>query len=229
MVELGSIRIRMAGVTTSEGFEWKMKDSDFYNQITIGYKDQYSTKSIKVFPNGSVQIAGCADLFDCSRVIRQLSVVFKQVLDLDNIISSDSYRVVMINTNFSINHNVNLIKIADHFARFGVFNVTFEPDRYSAVKIKFKPADDMKEVTTSIFSTGKIIVTGAETLKEIAFAYNIINQHLNSEPGLKVSKTAVTDTFDIVMGYKFTDWVQTLQDKNFKPWTFTRTNPPILF
>ena len=33
-------------------------------------------------------------------------------------------------------------------------------------------------IGTSIFSTGKIIITGAETLKEIVFAYHIINQYL---------------------------------------------------
>ena len=226
--KLGSIKIKIKG-GKGEGFEWKLKPTTFYNQITLGYIDQYSTKSIKVFPNGSIQVAGCSDLFDCMRIIGQLSFLFKELLGMEKPVPIESYRVVMINTNFSLNYNVNLMKIAEHFSRHGIFNVSFEPDRYSAVKVKFKPASDMKEVTVSIFSTGKIIVTGAETLKEIVYAYNIINHHINSKPGLKVSKTTETDVFETFLGYKFVDWIPILKDKGFKAWTFNRTNESILF
>jgi TATA-box binding protein (TBP) (component of TFIID and TFIIIB) len=226
--KLGSVGIRIKG-HEGDGFEWKLKPTTFYNQITLGYVDQYSTKSIKVFPNGSIQVAGCSDLFDCMRIIGQLSFLFKELLDMETPVPIDSYRVVMINTNFSLNYNVNLMKIAEHFSSNGIFNVSFEPDRYSAVKVKFKPASDMKEVTVSIFSTGKIIVTGAETLKEIVYAYNIINHHINSKPGLKVSKTTETDVFETFMGYKFVDWIPVLVKKGFKPWMFTRVNESIKF
>ena len=226
--KLGSIKIRIKD-GKGDGFEWKLKPTTFYNQITLGYIDQYSTKSIKVFPNGSIQVAGCSDLFDCMRIIGQLSFLLKELLEMETPVPVDSYRIVMINTNFSLNYNVNLMKIADHFSQNGIFNVSFEPDRYSAVKIKFKPASDMKEVTVSVFSTGKIIVTGAETLKEIVYAYNIINHHINSKPGLKVSKTTETDVFETFMGYKFVDWVPVLTKKGFKPWMFTRVNESIKF
>jgi TATA-box binding protein (TBP) (component of TFIID and TFIIIB) len=109
-------------------------------------------------------------------------------------------------------------------------SVTFDPDRYSAVKIKFKPAADMKQVTTSIFSTGKIIVTGAETLKEIAFAYNIINHHINMHKDVvKVSKTAVTDVFETMYGYKVEECIKHLEKEGYSPWHFTRVNAPINF
>ncbi len=226
--KLGSIKIKMKN-GKSEGFEWKLKPTTFYNQITLGYVDQYSTKSIKVFPNGSIQVAGCSDLFDCMRIISQLAFLFKELLGKDVAVPIDSYRVVMINTNFSLNYNINLMRVAEHFSKHGIFNVSFEPDKYSAVKIKFKPASDMKEVTVSVFSTGKIIVTGAETLKEIVYSYNIINRHINSKPGLKVSKTTETDVFETFLGYKFVDWVPVLEKKGFEPWLFNRTNESILF
>lgn len=226
--KLGTVNLKMAN-SKSDGFEWKLKPTTFYNQITLGYTDQYSTKSIKVFPNGSIQVAGCSDLFDCMRIINQLSFLFKELLGDTVIVPIESYRIVMINTNFSLNYNVNLMKITEHFLANKLFNVSFEPDRYSAVKIKFKPAQDMKEVTASIFSTGKIIVTGAETLKEIVYAYNLINHHMNSGKGLKVSKTVETDVFETFMGYKFVDWIPLLEKKNFKSWTFTRTNTAINF
>jgi len=227
MEKKGSIRVKPKD-SDFEGFEWKLKPTTFYNQITLGYTDQYSTKSIKVFPNGSIQVAGCSDLFDCIRIIGQLTAIFKELLDDDGV-PMESYRVVMINTNFSLNYNVNLMKVAEHFSQVGIFKVSFNPDRYSAVMIKFKPAADMKEVTTSIFSTGKIIITGAETLREIVYAYNVVNQYIYKVPGIRVSDTATKDTLNTFMGYKFEDLIPILKTNGHKPWIYTRDNPPINF
>ena len=136
-------------------FEWVLNPTSFYNQVTIGYTDAYSTKSVKVFPNGSIQVAGCSDLYDCRRVIKQLTFLIKTVLDLDEL-QTEGIRVVMINTNFSLNYSINLVETARLFGADPSFlSVTFDPDRYSAVKIKFVPAVGMKQVTVSMFSTGK--------------------------------------------------------------------------
>ena len=231
LTELGPIFIKTSSSTSFKGFEWKYKPSTkFYNQITLGYTDNYSTKSIKVFPNGSIQVAGCNGLFDCSLVIKQLIFILKNVLDIKTDIPSTSFRVVMINTNFSLNYNINLIALFRHFSSESLFNVTFDPDRYSAVKIKFKPASDMKQVTVSIFSTGKIIVTGAQTLKEIAYAYNIINRHIISGADkIKVSPTEIKEVFNIFMGYPMEDLVSHLKKIGFKPWLTNDTNYQINF
>lgn len=226
---VGSYRMRRQGMDV-DGFEWKLKPTTFYNQVTLTYHDTYSTKSVKVFPNGSIQVAGCCDLFDCKRIITQLVQIFKNFLGLDIKVSSDAFRVVMINSNFSLNYNVNLMKVADWFEAYSdIFKVSFEPDRYSAVKIKFKPAHDMKEITCSIFSTGKIIITGAETLKEIAFAYNIIINHINERPDIRVSRTEETDVFDIYLGYKCDPFVEKLKERGFESWIQTITNRRINF
>ena len=226
---IGSYKMRRVG-TNTEGFEWKLKPTTFYNQVTLTYHDTYSTKSVKVFPNGSIQVAGCCDLFDCKRIITQLVQIFKNFLGLEINLPENSFRVVMINSNFSLNYNINLMKVADWFEEYNdIFKVSFEPDRYSAVKIKFKPAHDMKEITCSIFSTGKIIITGAETLKEIAFAYNIINQHINENPQIRVSHTEETDVFDVYLGYKCEPFIEKLREKGFESWMKTITNRQINF
>src|SRR6056300_93408 len=226
---IGSYKMRRQGSKT-DGFEWKLKPTTFYNQVTLTYHDTYSTKSVKVFPNGSIQVAGCCDLFDCKRIITQLVHIFKTFLDLKIEVPLDSFRVVMINSNFSLNYNINLMKVADWFESYDdIFKVSFEPDRYSAVKIKFKPAHDMKEITTSIFSTGKIIITGAETLKEIAFAYNIINQHINENPQIRVSRTEEKDVFDVFLGHKCEPMIEHLREKGFQSWIQTITNRQINF
>lgn len=209
--EQGSFRVRHKGALYS-GHEWKMKETTFYNQVTIGYRDSYTTKSIKVFPNGSFQVAGCADMYDCVRVTRSLSHLLSQILGREDI-KTAPFHVVMINTNFALNHQVNLMEIFDQLSSKPKYDVSFDPDRYSAVKIKFSPRPGMKQVTASVFSTGKVIVTGAETLREIAFAY----ETLNGELGIEGPKNN-DDESAIVMGATFQKWVKTLTTRGVKPW-----------
>jgi hypothetical protein len=209
--KLGSITIRQKG-SRFRGFDWKMKDTAFYNQVTIGYQDAYSNKSIKIFPNGSIQVAGCSDLFDCRRILRQLSFILKEVLGDEANVPVDEVSVKMINTNFSLNASVNLNKVIGAFGEVqGRFQVTFDPDRYSAVKVKFVPAPGMKQVTASIFSTGRIIVTGAQTLDEIAESYRIINETITRE--CIVKPVDEPESFATVMGATFEEWTKVLKNK----------------
>ena len=216
----GTVKLRMKNSKNESGFKWTVKPTTFYNQVTLMYSDDYSTKSIKVFPNGSLQVAGCSDLFDCKRIITELSYLFKIFLDLDSIAPIDSFRVVMINSNYSLNYNINLIECVRQFENYGdIFKVSFEPDRYSAVKIKFKPSEEMKE----------IIITGAETLKEIVYAYNIVNDSINDRPSIRVSKTTETELFDTFIGYSIEPLISKLRQRNFKSWLLTENNRKINF
>jgi len=215
--KLETVTVRRKG-SKFGGFEWRMADTAFYNQVTIGYRDAYSRKSIKIFPNGSIQVAGCSDLLDCRRILRQLSFILKVVLGSEHDIPVDKVDVKMINTNFSLNSSVNLNKIIVALGSsvklpYGKFKVTYDPDRYSAVKVKFVPGEGMKQVTASIFSTGKIIVTGAQTLTEIAQAYSILNQNLR-DPAIYVKTVSTPETFDTILGAKFDEWVAVLERTN---------------
>lgn len=212
-------------------FQWFIKNTTFYNQITLVYKDRYSTKSVKIFPNGSIQVAGCRDLFDCRRIIAQLKQIFSTYLDMRDMIQDEDFRVVMINSNYSLNYNLNLMMVARHFQNHGnTFSVSFQPDKYSAVKIKFKPAENMKKITTSIFSTGKIIITGAETLKEVAYGFNVICRHIDRCDGnIRVSQSEVKDVFDTYLGYRCDALVNTLHTMGFKSWLQTAKNNRINF
>lgn len=209
--KLGSVTLRPVG-SNSRGFEWSMKDTAFYNQVTIWYADQYSRKSVKIFPNGSIQVAGCSDLFDCKRVLAQLAFIMKVVMDLEEPVPTDPPAVKMINTNFSLNASINLNKIFQSLSSKPMFKVAFNPDRYSAVKVKFTPIKGMKQVTASIFSTGRIIVTGAQSLVEIAGAYEILNNVI--EPSFFVKKVSEPEMFEVVTGARFGEWVRVLANKN---------------
>ena len=215
----------------SPSFKWSIKNTTFYNQITLSYTDMYSKKSVKIFPNGSIQVAGCCDIFDCNRIIAQLKEIFKVYLGMESTIKNEDFRVVMINSNYSLNYNVNLMKVAQHFKNFSdIFSVSFQPDKYSAVKIKFKPAEEMKQITTSIFSTGKIIITGCETLKEVAYGYNMVCRHIDrAGDEIRVSPTQSKDVFDTYLGYKCDYLVKKLTDMGFRSWLATTQNRQINF
>lgn len=206
----GPIRIRRKGTLTN-GFEWSIRETTFYNQVTIAYEDQYSNKSIKVFPNGSFQVAGCSDLRDCKRIVRQLTFLMQHILESP--LTTENFRVVMINTNFSVNSHVDLSRVINVLSQEKKFIVSFNPDRYSAVKVKFHPAENTKQVTASIFSTGKIIVTGAETLREIALAYDVLNEKLQTT---KIGDPSKEDTFDIIKGVKFGELVRELKEQGIE-------------
>jgi TATA-box binding protein (TBP) (component of TFIID and TFIIIB) len=138
--------------------------------------------------------------------------------DTPNRLNLDTISVKMINTNFSLNSSVNLSRVIQAFSQpRGTFLVTFDPDRYSAVKVKFCPAPGMKRVTASIFSTGKIIVTGAQTLKEIALSYKIINEVL-APASVRLGVSDKKDVFDTILGHKFSEWVPKLQARGITHW-----------
>ena len=224
------VNLNMENSNEKDTFKWRMKPTTFYNQITLVYTDEFSTKSIKVFPNGSLQVAGCSDLFDCKRIISELCLLFETYLGKPSVAPDETFRVVMVNSNYSLNYNINLLKTVAQFEKYpDIFKVSFEPDRYSAVKIKFKPAEEMKEITVSIFGTGKIIITGAETLKEIVYAYNIINESINEDPEIRIRKTQTVELFDTFIGYNVKDLVNILKQRNFKSWLATGNNLQINF
>ena len=224
------VNLNMENSNEKDTFKWRMKPTTFYNQITLVYTDEFSTKSIKVFPNGSLQVAGCSDLFDCKRIISELCLLFETYLGKPSVAPDETFRVVMVNSNYSLNYNINLLKTVAQFEKYpDIFKVSFEPDRYSAVKIKFKPAEEMKEITVSIFGTGKIIITGAETLKEIVYAYNIINENINEDTEIRLKKTPTVELFDTFIGYNVKDLVNILKQRNFKSWLATGNNLQINF
>ena len=46
--KIGSFKLRRIGTEGDCGFEWKLKPTTFYNQVTLTYHDSYSTKSVKL-------------------------------------------------------------------------------------------------------------------------------------------------------------------------------------
>lgn len=212
MQKLGSVTIRAKGAES--GNVWTLRDVPFYNAVSVAYTDCYSTKSAKLFPNGSVQVAGCSSLIDCDRVLKQIRILIHKVLELEAIPEISPANVCMINTNFSLNSLINIKKLMRKFSENPKFRLAHDPSRYSAVKIKFHPGPDSKLVTAAIFKSGRVIVTGARTLEEIVLAYEEINKQVDTE--FLVEGVSKPETFDTFMGTSFPEWVKFLEARRNK-------------
>lgn len=207
--KLKTIKVVPKGSKTRNGFEWRMRYNSFMNQVTIGYTDMYSAKAVKLFPNGSIQIAGCSNILDCKRVIKQTELVMSFVFQKKLSLPYHKYRVVMINTNFSMNCRLNLYKLYEVFAANPKFEEAYEPAVAAQLIVKFVPQPGMKRITCSIFSTGNVIITGAETLMEIAHAYKVLNQTITREHRHKSDDDP--QHHEVFMGAKFSEWLRVLK------------------
>ena len=184
---------------------WKVANTSFYNQVSIYTDDHRSRKSVKLFPNGAVQVTGCCDMLDCDKVLRQISCVVSHIVGKPRKV--DNYNIHMINSNFSLNQMVNLENVFNVFTEEG-HDTTFNPDRYSAVKIKIKVLDTAK-VTVSIFSSGRIIVTGAKALQEVAEGYKCIMETVfRNKHSITTDSVDKIEKFDMWRGSTIQEWLE---------------------
>lgn len=174
-------------------FEWKQFYSDFYNQTSIGYTDCLSTKKVKIFPNGSLQIAGCSDMQDCDRFISQLRLIMKLVYNID--IPRESFTVAMYNSSFSLNHFIDVYKLIDLLDLNG-YTYQYDPDRYSAVKIKIPRGE--RKVTVSVFVSGSILITGGTCEEDIAEIYISISKLCQE---VLMDENRIKENVEVYMGY----------------------------
>jgi hypothetical protein len=212
MEKLKTVTIRLKGA--ENGNVWAIREVPFYNQVSVAYTDSYSTKSVKIFPNGSVQVAGCSSLIDCDRVLKQVRLLVHKVLELETMPNISPPNICMINTNFSLNALINIKKLMRKFSEDPKFRLAHDPSRYSAVKIKFHPEPGSKLVTAAIFKSGRVIVTGARTLEEIVAAYEEINKQIDTS--ILVEASTKPETFDTFMGTPFPEWVKFLETRRNK-------------
>ena len=125
--------------------------------------------------------------------IEKLDLITKSIEEPHNYFVSD-IETVLINSDFSINHNINLKRISKILKKKGLFN-SYEPDEYPGVLTKYyynpnneiqgicncNPHCSTKEkhsictkITISLFRPGSIIITGARAVPQLISAYDLI-------------------------------------------------------
>jgi len=188
---------------------WKpCEGKQFHNQVSMFADNYMSRKSVKLFPNGSVHMTGGADLVECHDLYAQVATVVSRATGGPLRPTPPTYTIHMINSNFSLNCVVNLNEVFHAFVRGG-HDATFNPCRYSAVKVKILPSGKTKTITASIFNSGKIIVTGGTVLADLADVYNTIVMTMDANrPHVVVEPQPEPDLFGSWRGYTMGQWME---------------------
>jgi TATA-box binding protein (TBP) (component of TFIID and TFIIIB) len=149
-----------APVITKRG---KVK-KNFFNQATLTFKDT-TTKSIKIFTNGKLQMTGITSMLEGITVATKVCALISKCVSYD--VHAESVDIAMINSDFCIRRNVNV------YAMLAVLNKTnvmcaYDPDTYPGLKIKYNG------VSIFVFGTGSVVVTGSNSLERLNDAYTYI-------------------------------------------------------
>lgn len=142
------------------------KSGSFYNQITLKYKDTLTQKSIKVFSNGKLQMTGITSFIEAIVVSELISAMFNNTIQTINI--------AMINSNFSLNCGLNVIKLQDLFKKCENVQAIYDPDVYPGLKVYYN------STSAFIFNTGNIVITGAKSIKDINKSYTFIMEIISN-------------------------------------------------
>ena len=169
------------------------QDSDcFYNSLIMNMKNKYQDIgyiSVKFFPNGKLQIAGCKNVLSCAYSIRKaFSRILKTDCFLDKPKIHDS-KIVMINSDFKLKYNFDQINFCDilnglsiHEDKGNFTQVNYQPSKYPAINTKVVIKDKIPEyrkfllnksikkfsglISILIFRPGSVILTGGNDITE---------------------------------------------------------------
>ena len=164
----------------------------------LDIKEKFKTVNIKLFINGSIQMTGCKHL---NNIKKSLEILFdklktcKAILNrelkfdikpfVDDITKLDinkvtNFKIVMINTNFNIQFQINREKLHYLLKELG-FDVTFDPIIHACVNIKYHiPNTFNKTISIFVFESGSITIAGSNSCQQVLDTYNFINKFILS-------------------------------------------------
>jgi TATA-box binding protein (TBP) (component of TFIID and TFIIIB) len=91
-----------------------------------------------------------------------------------------NFKIVMINTNFNIQFQINREKLHYLLKELG-FDVTFDPIIHACVNIKYHiPNTFNKTISIFVFESGSITIAGSNSCQQVLDTYNFINKFILS-------------------------------------------------
>ena len=146
---------------------------NFFNQATLTFRD-ITTKSIKIFTNGKLQMTGITSLLEGQRVAHKVCGLISRCTETN--VTPVSVDIAMINSDFCIRKNINLLRLMSKITGDVIF--AYDPDTYPGLKLKYN------NVSIFVFSTGSVVITGSKSLHDLhgAFKYvtNLVFSNLES-------------------------------------------------
>tara|TARA_Y100000389_G_C17469730_1_gene529215 strand:- start:7360 stop:8169 length:810 start_codon:yes stop_codon:yes gene_type:complete len=136
---------------------------NFFNQGTLTFRD-ITTKSIKIFTNGKLQMTGITSLLEGQRVAHKVCDLISRCTETNVIpVSVD---IAMINSDFCIRKSVNILRLMTKITGDVIFS--YDPDTYPGLKMKYN------NVSIFVFSTGSVVITGSKSLQDLHSAFTYI-------------------------------------------------------
>jgi TATA-box binding protein (TBP) (component of TFIID and TFIIIB) len=143
----------------------------FQNQLTLSYRDQCSSKSIKIFGNGTLQMTGLTSPIECDDVCaRVVQWIVKYNASANANISLVDKYVAMINAKLQLNTPLDLIHVITRLRLMTDVICLYNPETYPGVNAKIQS----RRVTMLVFRTGNVVISGGRSIADIAYAYDVI-------------------------------------------------------
>ncbi len=153
----------------------KKQYRSFSNSVTVIFD---KTKAAKIFVNGKIHITGC------TRVAQALSYSkqFCEAMGLHHA-KVQSVQILTLNTAFKLDPRQNVRLSALHEALQALVSQQegtdkllsrYNPDIYQGLVVKVKHPTTQRKITTLIFYTGTMIVTGVRTDQELLHTHKMI-------------------------------------------------------
>ena len=176
----------------------------FFNQVTIHCFYDDKIINIKFFNNGQIQITGLKYEEQGKNMYDKLLNLFKNYEEtFDGDLNIMNYRIVLINSDFSLEKEINRDNLQDKLAENNYYS-TFEPCGYPGVNIKYyfntnntdgicrcksickgkgngDGDGDCKRVTVAVFNKGNVIVTGAKNRDQLHVCKDFITHFINNK------------------------------------------------
>tara|TARA_B100000902_G_C27290607_1_gene906917 strand:- start:1308 stop:2072 length:765 start_codon:yes stop_codon:yes gene_type:complete len=174
----------------------------FYNQVTI-HVVKHKIVNVKIFNNGGVQMTGLKSKEQGEYVVNILKNLLQQHGLVPNDVSLSPIKIVLINSDFDFGQEINREMLHRLIVEENYYS-SFEPIIYPGVNIKYYfntnnragicqcgdicngkgQNGNCKKITIAVFKSGKIIITGGQSIQQINTAYNFITSFLSENKDL---------------------------------------------
>jgi len=197
LVKLNDILVGMKyknEVKQTEEVNMKISEKTFNNQLTMKLKiAEEKFVSVKIFLNGSIQIAGSKSIEQINKSIECLLKILKKRYFVESLneeihlvesfnFAIKDFKINMINSNFYVNYKINIENLYPLVTKRGV-KARFEPLSHRCVNIKFVPDTNKetdKPISIFVFESGSITIAGSNSSDEVLEAYNYKNKFILS-------------------------------------------------
>lgn len=191
-------------------------DSYFYNSLimkVIGKYQPFGFISIKFFPNGKIQIAGCKTIKSCAYAIRK---AFSRVSKNDCFVGKpkiSNTKIAMINSDFKIRTYLDQDQMCNVLNEFSIHKdknftqINYQNSKYPAINAKSISSSRIQEykdfifnrknnltkgkfqnvISVLIFRPGSIILTGGSNIKQYLEIYELLIKDIIT-PNLEIIK-----------------------------------------